>query len=148
MTEQPMGSSEEQAFTTDEFVTFEKNGRFYDPARVWRRLMNHPTIDIQKEMERLASPVMPDDYHEALEAIVQVVIPAFDMEPFDPATGKGTTETEAFLMCRDFMNWVMEVKKKLLLLPTRWQLGAQLARSAAPSTEQTDGSSPSTTEGS
>lgn len=141
-----MGSSEEQVFTTDEFVTFEKNGRFYDPAKVWRRLMNHPTIDIQREMERLAVPATQDDYHEALEAIVSVVIPAFEVPPFDPATGTGTTETEAFLLCRDFMTWVMSVKKKLLLLPTRWQLGALLAPSAAPSTQSTDGSSPSTTE--
>lgn len=144
MSDQPMGTEEEQVFTTDEFVTFEKHGRFYDPAKVWRRLMNHPTIDIQKEMERLSSPAMADDYHESVEAIVAVVMPAFELEPFDPQTGRGATETEAFLLCRDFMQWVATVKKKLLLLPTRWQLGALLAHSADPSPPSSDGSVPST----
>ena len=143
-----MGSSEEQIFSTDEFVSFSKNGRFWDPVRVWRRLMNHPTIDIEKEMQRMASPVEMDDYHESLEAITSVAVPAFEIEPFDPQTGKGTTETEAFLLCRDFMLWVMSVKKKLLLLPTRWQLGAHLGLLDDRSPEPKDGSAPSTTEGS
>lgn len=135
----------EQLFEIDEYISFEKNGRHWDPSRVWRLLMNHPEVDVSSEMDRMARPATPDDVHEAMEQIVRAAIPAFGLQPFDSETGTGTTEAEAFLLCRDFLRWVVEFKKKLLLLPTRWQLMGHTEPSADPSESSSDGPAPSIT---
>lgn len=134
----------EQVFELDEKLRFTRDGKFWDPTVVWRKLMSHKEINVQAEMARIASPVTPDDFQEALEAVAHVAVSAFGLKPFDPETGEGTTESEAFVLCRDFLAWAFELKKKLLLLPTRWQLMEHLGPSADPSPKPSDGSSDST----
>lgn len=133
-----------EIFDLETFEIFKSRGRQWDPTKVWRKLMNHPTIDVQAEMDRMARPADADDSHEAFANIVEAARPAFDLPEFDGETGKGVTESEVLLICRDFIIWCMEFKKKLLLLPTRWQLMARLEPSADPSSQSSDGPAPST----
>ena len=134
----------EQVFELDDTLRFSRNGKFWDPTVVWRKLMSDKEVNVQAEMSRIASPVAPDDFQEALEAVARVSTAAFGLKPFDPNTGEGTTESEAFVLCRDFLVWAYDLKKKLLLLPTRWQLMEHLGHSEDPSPKPNDGPSDST----
>lgn len=145
MSEQPMGEEAESGMVPERLV-FSHHGRFWDPVKVWRQLANHKTIDIWMEVDRVIRPLSAEECSEAFGAVAQATIDAFELEPFDGRTGNGTTEEQAFNLCKDYMNWVAEFKKKLLLLPTKWQHSVPSELSDEPSEPQNNGPSSSTTE--
>lgn len=141
MTEEQMGESE---FGVNEPLVFSRNGRFYDPTRIWIKLLNNTKVDIWRAMDIIARPIDADETQEAFDNLVEVARQAFSLPDFDPETGKGATDEEVFLTCRDYLYFVAEFKKKLLMLPTRWQLGARSEHSAGHSPQPSDGPAPST----
>ena len=145
MNDQPMGdSAQEPMMEVPERLLFECQGKFWDPVLLWRKLANHPRIDVWQEMSRIHTPLDPDDAMEGFANLVTAGRDAFSMPEVNPETGLGYTETEVFFACRDYMVWVADLKKKLPLLPTRWRRGVHSDSSAAPSADPNSGASSST----
>ena len=148
MNDQPMGDSAQEPMTeVPERLLFECQGKFWDPVTLWRKLANHPKIDVWQEMSRIHTPLDADDAMEGFVNLVSAGRDAFSMPEVNPETGQGYTETEVFFACRDFMVWVADLKKKLPLLPTRWRHGVRSEPLEGHSDDQSSGASASTDSG-
>jgi hypothetical protein len=78
-----------------------------DPLRILRRLTYHLGGDPNEVLAKQNSPD-PGEKYQADEAVYPAVCQAFDLVPFDPLTGKGTTEAEAQEILDHYRAWVGE----------------------------------------
>jgi hypothetical protein len=119
-------STMQDTYERDIYGPFEDgcgNRRMADPIRVYRRLQQ-ATAGQLAQLLTLAKSDDPVGSSEAEEKLVAAVVFAFDLAPFDPATGGGTTESMCRALLSDFVGW-MDAKKK----------SRQTSQTSSPSTE-------------
>jgi hypothetical protein len=76
-----------------------------DPLRIHRRL----TAGLRGDPNTVIKDSNSEDpavSYPATERLVQAVIQAFEMKPFDPATGKGATTDLALSTLATFTEWL------------------------------------------
>ena len=91
--------------------------RFADPLMI-RLRYQHACNGKYDEMVANLRSKDPDTLFKAYDGLIKSTWYAFELEPFDPATGKGTTPTDTVELAKRFAAWQAEVKKKSALKPT------------------------------
>lgn len=88
--------------------------RYTDPHRVRRLLHAHLGGSLEQIISTANSKteVPPPVWSDAWEHLVAAVIIAFDLMPFDPATGKGATENWCRQLLTDFFSWEGEQRSQ------------------------------------
>jgi hypothetical protein len=81
-----------------------------DPLRITRRLDQKLQGDHDKWAEKTFSSRV-EEKTEALGRLAEAAIFAFDLEPFNPKSGKGCTEQVAINVLQAFNKWRMEKKE-------------------------------------
>lgn len=80
--------------------------RFADPLAVKRNLLRASQGQFEA-LERLASSApTPLEQEDAREKLHAITCAAFDLVPFDAATGEGVTETESVAVLDEFLSWL------------------------------------------
>ena len=91
--------------------------RFGDPTRIERLLNAHSGGSIYDVQERSKSP-NPELADQAHDVLHMAICAAFELEPFNAATGTGTTEEFRNTLLEAFGNWRSK-KKATTDLPPR-----------------------------
>lgn len=112
---------------------------YADPLRVYRRLCYRLEGDPNKFIRERNSP----DAQASLPArdrLLEATAFAFDMVPFDPATGKGALTQDVEKVLRDYLEY-MEKKGRRESKPPTSPLNTAQARSSVPAPLPTPNSS-------
>jgi hypothetical protein len=105
----------------DIFLYFDgERERFGDPLRIRRRFYNKLDGNPKAVIEQTKSPVT-EDRDEAHEKLNEALVYAFDLQPFDPATGEGVLEEDLRRLFKEFFDFLDAKKKRLETSPTSSQ---------------------------
>lgn len=90
---------------------------YADPLRIHRRLVHslegEPDVTLaatRSEVEAVA--------FEATEKLLRAVVYAFELVPFDPATGKGVTEQDCLALLNHWCDWQSKKNASAASSPT------------------------------
>lgn len=93
-----------------------KQDRFGDPMRIERVLESHCGGSLYDLMQRSKSE-NPDLANPATDQILEAICKAFELEPFNAATGTGTTEEFQLALLDQFADWRSKKKANIDLPP-------------------------------
>lgn len=113
-----------------------------DPLRIYRRLIHFVGGDLDRVLKMARKPADPreaeateDQRYQATEALIDATIRAFDLIPFDPATGAGAKEVDVLNLLNTFLGWLSFFESRAeqsptFALPTGGQPFSETARRA------------------
>lgn len=82
--------------------------RYADPAEVWRKLLNHPTMNFV-DMMPLAEQGQEPEVSVVLDALAEI----FDVDRWDESTGRGLTNWETLDLVHQFDAYLNALKKNI-----------------------------------
>lgn len=94
--------------------------RFGDPSKIDRILEAYANNNLRGLLEQTASP-NPELSLPAWESLYAAIRAAFELSPYDPATGLGSTEDFCFSLLESFLDWKDKKKANGGNLPTSSQ---------------------------
>lgn len=90
-----------------------------DPSDVYEKLLDDPEIDYLGEWSEV-DMLEGDEQRQAIDRLVNHTRKVFNLLPLRE-DGLGLTRAQMAQVGRDFVDWVIKFKKKLLVSQTRWQ---------------------------
>lgn len=102
--------------------------RAIDPLAVWNQIWTDP------DNLALSLPEAAKGDVAAQHAVEGIVTRAFDLQPFDPATGRGMTKLEIHQLLDRYLAWMADLKKKLDQSPMRWRATGLSSSAISPTT--------------
>ena len=88
-----------------------------DPLAIWRRLVHGLDGDVNRWLTHARSEE-PEIRYQATERILVATVEAFDLAPFDRATGQGVLERDAMAILNTFFDWIDQKKSPPVNSPT------------------------------
>ena len=91
---------------------------YVDPLRVYRHLVHWCDGDLNLVLKNAyyegeaPPPEEEPRVFQAAEKLIQATIKAFDITPFNPSTGEGSTDADVFALLDGFLGWLEDSKKK------------------------------------
>src|SRR5262249_3807569 len=89
---------------------------YADPVAAYRVLMFHTDGELNSLLDRYNADEL--GLSATAPQLASATCIAFDLEPFDRATGKGTLQDDALALLAQFMEWREEKKTPLVNSPT------------------------------
>ena len=93
------------------------NSVMADPLKVYRTLIREVGGDLKQTLADSNSSDL-DVHIPAEETLVRAAVTAFNLAPFDPVTGTGSTETQILSVLDTFLNWIKSFQQPDTTLPT------------------------------